>query len=368
MKKGNNIFETYSHGQSIWLDYIDRGLIRSGELEHMIRDEGLTGMTSNPTIFEKSISGSDQYNDQIKDLIARGKGNEEVFYSLALDDIEAAADLFKRVYDNPDRPGGDGFVSIEVSPRLARDTVGSIQQGTLLWQKAARRNVMIKIPATTEGLAAIRRLTGDGVNVNITLLFGLRRYKQVIDAYLGGLEDRLAAGQPISGISSVASFFLSRVDVLLDPQLEKKGLGDLKGKVAIALAKKAYAIYKNAFIHGQRFLKLAEKGAARQRLLWASTSTKDPSFPDTKYVDALIGRDTIDTVPPETFRAFIDHGKVTDSLETGLQEAEKILSRVEAAGFSMDQVGQQLEDEGVEKFMKPYDKLMDSIEAKRRSN
>lgn len=368
MNDSNTIVETYQHGQSIWLDYIDRGLIRSGELEHMIADQGLTGMTSNPTIFEKSISGSDQYNEQIKDLISRGKGNEEIFYSLALDDIEAAADLFKRVFDRHDRPSGDGFVSIEVSPKLARDTAGSIQQGELLWNKARRKNVMIKIPATAEGIPAIQRLTGEGVNVNITLLFGLKRYQDVINAYLSGLEARVAAGQPISEIYSVASFFLSRVDVLLDPQFEKKGRADLKGKVAIALAKKAYTIYKVAFVTGDRFKKLAAKGARPQRLLWASTSTKDPSYPDTKYVEALIGRDTIDTIPMETFHAFLDHGKVSDTLEAGLAEAEQILTTVEASGFSMEQVAQQLEEEGIQKFLKPYDKLLNSIESKRRAN
>ncbi|HEV2355414.1 MAG TPA: transaldolase, partial [Puia sp.] len=280
MKDSNTILETNRHGQSIWLDYIDRGLIRSGELEHMIDDQGLTGMTSNPTIFEKSISGSDQYDDQIKDLIARGKGNEEIFYSLALDDVGAAADLFKRVFDRHPGPSGDGFVSIEVSPKLAKDTAGSIQQGELLWSLAGRQNVMIKVPATAEGIPAIRQLTSEGVNVNITLLFGLKRYEEVIDAYLSGLEARVAKGLPVAEIYSVASFFLSRVDVLLDPQFEKKGFTDLKGKVAIALAKKAYTLYKEAFVTGDRFEKLAAKGARRQRLLWASTSTKDPSYPD----------------------------------------------------------------------------------------
>ena len=368
MNDGNTILETYRHGQSIWLDYIDRGLIRSGELEHMITDQGLTGMTSNPSIFEKSISGSDQYNEQIKDLIARGKGNEEIFYSLALEDIEEAADLFRKVYDRPARPGGDGFVSLEVSPKLARDTAGSIQQGMLLWQKACRKNVMIKIPGTAEGIPAIRKLTAEGINVNVTLLFGLHRYQQVIDAYLAGLEDRVKASQPIEGIASVASFFLSRIDVLLDPQLEKKGVPELKGKVAIALAKKAYVIYKEAFVTGARFSALVSNGARPQRLLWASTSTKDPSFPDTKYVDALIGKDTIDTVPMETFHSFLDHGHVSDSLEAGLSEADRVLHAVEKSGFNMKQVAQQLEDEGIQKFLKPYDKLMDSIEVKRKAN
>lgn len=364
MSKTNSVRETYQHGQSIWLDHIDRQLIRSGTLKDMIQNEGLTGMTSNPTIFEKSITGSDLYAGEIKDLIASGKGNEEIFYCLALEDIDAAADLFQPVYQEPARPGADGYVSLEVSPKLARDTAGSIQQANLLWNKAHRKNVMIKIPGTAEGIPAIRRSIAEGININVTLLFGLQRYEQVIDAYLGGLEDRLKTGQPIEGIASVASFFLSRIDVLVDPLLEKKGLHDLKGQTAIALAKKAYTIFKKAFT-SPRFMVLAKKGALPQRLLWASTSAKDPSFPDTKYVEALIGKDTIDTVPMETFRSFLDHGKVADTLESNLSEADHILATVQRNGIDLEEIAQRLETEGIQKFVQPYDKLLGSIEAYR---
>jgi transaldolase len=287
----------------------------------MIQNEGLTGMTSNPTIFEQSISGSDLYTREIKD-------------------------------------------SLEVSPKLARDTSGSIQQANLLWHKAHRKNVMIKIPGTAEGLPAIRRCISEGININITLLFGLGRYEQVIDAYLSGLEDRLKTNKPIDGIASVASFFLSRIDVLVDPMLEKKGLQDLKGQTAIALAKKAYTIYKKAFT-SPRFIALAGKGARSQRLLWASTSTKDPSFPDTKYVEALIGKDTIDTIPLETLQSFLDHGKVADTLESNLAQADHVLETLANNGIDLEEIAQRLETEGIEKFIKPYNKLLGSIEAYR---
>lgn len=360
----NTVRETYRHGQSIWLDKIDRQMIQSGTLKDMIINQGLTGLTSNPTIFEKSISGSDLYTKEIKELIASGKGNEEIFYCLAVEDIQAAADLFLPVFEAPERPGGDGFVSLEVSPELARDTAGSIQQADLLWNKLHRKNVMIKIPATAEGIPAIRRCISEGININITLLFGLDRYEQVIDAYFSGLEDRVKAGQPIDGISSVASFFLSRIDVLVDPILEKNGHPQLKGKTAIALAKRAYTLYKKEF-SGRRFQALAGKGARTQRLLWASTSTKDPSFPDTKYVEALIGKDTIDTIPPETLEAFLDHGKVSDTLESNLSEADHILASVQTSGINLEEISQRLEAEGIDKFIKPYQKLIDSIEAHR---
>ncbi|HET6253572.1 MAG TPA: transaldolase [Puia sp.] len=364
MESSNTVRETYRHGQSIWLDHIDRQLIQSGTLEQLIRDQGLTGMTSNPTIFEKSISGGNLYTQEIKDLIASGKGNEEIFYCLALEDIEAAADLFQPVYRQAERPGADGFVSLEVSPRLAHDTAGTIQQANLLWHKAHRNNVMIKIPGTAEGIPAIRQCISEGININITLLFGLNRYQQVIDAYLSGLEDRLRKGQPVRDIASVASFFLSRIDVLVDPMLEQKGLRDLKGKTAIALAKKAYTIYRKSFT-SDRWMALAQKGARPQRLLWASTSTKDPSFPDTKYVEALIGKDTIDTVPLETLHSFLDHGKVADTLESDVPEADRILESVQKSGIDLEEISQRLETEGIDKFVKPYDKLMDSIEAYR---
>jgi len=375
MSESNIIKQTYQLGQSIWLDFIDRKLVQSGELKKLIEEDGLRGMTSNPAIFEKAISGGDQYTEQIRALsggrtsgegggeIGGGLTDEEIFYSLAIDDIRAAADLFKSVYEEKVK-GADGYVSLEVSPRLARDKTGTVNQGISLWGRVDRKNVMIKVPGTAEGLPAIRHLIGEGLNINVTLLFGLERYRQVIEAYISGLEDRVSAGEPLDGIASVASFFLSRIDVLLEPVLKEKGLQELKGKPAIALAKQAYQIYKKAF-SGDRWKVLADKGARPQRLLWASTSSKDPSFPDTVYVDALIGKDTVDTVPMETFHAFLDHGHVAETLESNLPEADQVLDKLSRNGIDMNGVAQRLENEGIEKFIQPYDQLLKAIEGKR---
>jgi transaldolase/transaldolase/glucose-6-phosphate isomerase len=367
MSQKNIIQQTYQLGQSIWLDFIDRKLVQSGELKKLIHEDGLRGLTSNPAIFEKAISSGDQYTEQIRQLSADKTGNktnEEIFYSLAIDDIQAAADLFKSVYEEKVR-GADGYVSLEVSPNLARNTTETVNQAVLLWGKVARQNVMIKVPGTTEGLPAIRHLIGEGININVTLLFGLERYQQVIEAYISGLEDRVSAGESVDGIASVASFFLSRIDVLLDPVLQEKGLQELNGQVAIAVAKKAYQLYKKAF-SSDRWKALAEKGARPQRLLWASTSSKDPSFPDTKYVDALIGKETVDTVPMETFHAFRDHGHVAETLESDLPAADQLLESLRKNGIDMNGVAQQLENEGIGKFVQPYDKLLKAIEGKKQ--
>jgi transaldolase len=374
MSEKNIIKQTYQLGQSIWLDFIDRKLIQSGELKKFIDEDGLRGMTSNPAIFEKAISSGDQYTQQIRQLSDSGNAargidqtgdmtNEEIFYSLALEDIQAAADLFVSVYEAKVK-GADGYVSLEVSPRLAKDTMATVNQAVSLWGRVARQNVMIKVPGTIEGLAAIRHLIGEGLNINVTLLFGLERYQQVIEAYVSGLEDRVRAGKSIDGIASVASFFLSRIDVLLDPVLKEKGLHDLNGKTAIALAKKAYQIYKDAF-SSDRWKSLSDKGARPQRLLWASTSSKDPSFSDTKYVDALIGKDTVDTVPMETYHAFLDHGHVAETLESDLPAAEQVLDTLSKKGIDMNGVAQRLENEGIDKFIQPYEKLLKAIEGKR---
>jgi transaldolase len=255
----------------------------------------------------------------------------------------------------------DGYVSLEVSPFLALDAEGTAKQAEELWKKVDRKNVMIKIPGTKPGLKAIRESIGKGININVTLLFGLPRYEEVTEAYISGLEDHLAAGHKIGHISSVASFFLSRIDVLVDPLLDEKGLGNLKGEVAIASAKKAYEIYKRVF-SGPRWEKLAAEGAQTQRLLWASTSSKNPAFKDTKYVEALIGADTVDTVPLETIEAFRDHGVAANTLEEGLDNATTILQKIKAAGIDIDKLTQQLEDEGIEKFNKPFEKLLQAIE------
>jgi transaldolase len=356
----NKVKQIHSFGQSIWLDFIDRDIIKSGKLKKLIDEEGIRGVTSNPAIFEKAITSSSDYDADIRALKDSDKTNEQIFFGLAITDIQNAAKLFDGVY-NEGTIGSDGYVSLEVSPFLALDTEGTAKQAVELWQKVDRKNVMIKIPGTKPGLAAIRQSIGKGININVTLLFGLPRYEEVTEAYISGLEDHLAAGHKISHISSVASFFLSRIDVLVDPLLDEKGLGELKGEVAIASAKKAYEIYKRVF-SGPRWEKLAAAGAQPQRLLWASTSSKNPAFKDTKYVEALIGKDTVDTVPLETIEAFADHGVAADTLEQGLAEATAVLEKIKAAGIDIDKLTQQLEDEGIEKFNKPFEKLLQAIE------
>jgi len=355
----NNVKKIHSFGQSIWLDFIDREIMASGKLKSLIDVDGVRGVTSNPAIFEKAITSSSDYDADIKALADSAKTTEELFFKLAIKDIQKATDMFKGVYD--ESKGEDGYVSLEVSPFLALDTAGTAAQAEKLWKEVDRKNVMIKIPGTQPGLAAIRQSIAKGININVTLLFGLPRYEEVAEAYIAGLEDHLAAGHKIGHISSVASFFLSRIDVLVDPMLDEKGLGDLKGEVAIASAKKAYEIYKKVF-SGPRWEKLAAQGAQPQRLLWASTSSKNPAFKDTKYVEALIGADTVDTVPLETIEAFRDHGIAANVLEDGLDKATETLDRLKKAGIDIDKITQQLEDEGIDKFNKPFEKLLKSIE------
>lgn len=362
MKK-NNLKKIHDFGQSIWLDFIDRKIMNSGELKKMIEEDGIRGITSNPAIFEKAISSSNDYKDDIAKLAEKEMANEAIFYSVAIDDIKRAADMLKPLYEESE--GGDGYVSLEVSPHLARDTEGTAQQAFELWKTVRKPNVMIKIPGTAEGLIAIRRATREGINVNVTLLFGLERYEEVTDAYISGLEDRLKNNQPIDHVASVASFFLSRIDVMVDPMLAEKKLDHLKGEVAIASAKKAYAIYQRVF-GSDRFLKLQDKGAKPQRLLWASTGSKDPAFSDVKYVEALIGPDTVDTVPTETLDAFRDHGVAANNLEKDPEHAEKVLAEVKKAGIDLAVITQKLENEGIDKFNKPYDKLLDAIETQKK--
>jgi transaldolase len=356
----NKVKQIHDYGQSIWLDFIDRNFIKSGELKKLIDEDGVRGVTSNPAIFEKSISGSDAYDEQIAELSRQGKRNDEIFYAVAIDDIKAATDLFLPLYEE-EVDGADGFVSLEVSPLLARDTEGTIAQALDLWEKVGRKNVMIKIPGTAEGLPAIRKCISEGMNINVTLLFGLPRYEEVTEAYISGLEDRANAGKSINQIASVASFFLSRIDVIADPLLQEKGFGELKGEVAIASAKKAYQIYKRVF-GSERFKKLEEKGARPQRVLWASTSSKDPAFSDVKYVEALIGPDTVDTIPMETLEAYRDHGNPENRLEQGLNQAHQTMEKLKEIGINIDEITQKLEDEGIEKFNKPYEKLLKAID------
>jgi transaldolase len=356
----NNVKKIHSFGQSIWLDFIDRGFISDGRLKSLIDVDGVRGVTSNPAIFEKAISSSDMYDGDIAELSDGSRTTEEIFFGLAIKDIQTACDLFKDLYIESNKV--DGYVSLEVSPFLALKGEETFEQAKLLWKQVDRENVMIKIPGTKPGLDAIRKSIAQGININVTLLFGLPRYEEVANAYIQGLEEHLAAGHDISHISSVASFFLSRIDVLVDPLLDEKGLGEYKGEVAIASAKKAYEIYKRVF-SGERWEKLAAKGAQPQRLLWASTSSKNPAFKDTKYVEALIGPDTVDTVPLETIEAFRDHGVAANTLEQDLDKATKILDDLAAAGIDIHALTQQLEDEGVEKFNAPFDKLLKAIEA-----
>jgi transaldolase len=357
----NNVAQIHGFGQSIWLDFIDREIISSGKLKQLIDVDGVRGVTSNPAIFEKAISSSSDYDADIAALKSESD-NEKLFFEIAVKDIQAAADLFKGVYEESKKV--DGYVSLEVSPFFALETEATAKQAEELWKKVDRENVMIKIPGTKPGLAAIQQSIAKGININVTLLFGLERYEEVTEAYIKGLEEHLAAGHKIAHIASVASFFLSRIDVVVDPIIEAKGEKELYGEVAIASAKKAYEIYKRVF-SGERWQKLADQGAQPQRLLWASTGSKNPAFKDTKYVEALIGPDTVDTVPLETVEAFRDHGVAANTLEAGLDQATAVLAKLPSLGIDLAAVTQQLEDEGIEKFNKPFEKLLNAIEAQK---
>jgi transaldolase len=354
-------------GQSLWLDYIRRDLIASGELRRMIAEDGLCGMTSNPAIYEKAIAGSHAYDTDMRAMALAGQSAQAIYEALTQRDVQSAADAFRPVYDRTD--GRDGYVSLEVNPHLALDTKGTIVEARRLWAALNRPNVFIKVPATLAGLPAIQQLISDGINVNVTLLFGLPRYLQVAEAYLAGLQTRASAGKPVQRVASVASFFVSRIDSLVDPLLEASlvqggpnaGLAkDLRGQVAVASAKLAYQLYKDVF-GTQRFKRLRDAGARVQRLLWASTGTKNPAYSDVKYVEALIGRDTVNTLPLETLNAYREHGAPQASLEQYAAEASQVLQRLRALGISLDKVAQQLEAEGIEKFNQPFDKLMATL-------
>jgi transaldolase len=365
--KKNHLKELGMLGQSIWLDYIRRDLIAGGELQRLIEEDGLRGMTSNPAIFEKSIVGSHDYDDDIRTMALEGKDCKAIYEALSQRDVQGAADEFRPVYDETD--GKDGYVSLEVNPHLAHDTNGTIAEARRLWAALNRSNVFIKVPATTEGLQAIQQLISEGINVNVTLLFGLPRYRQVAEAYITGIEARLAQGKSVKHVASVASFFVSRIDALVDPLLEKIiALGGdevqfakkVHGQVAIASAKVAYQIYNEIF-SSDRFRKLTDQGARSQRLLWASTGTKNPEYSDVKYVEALIGVDTINTVPVETLNAFRNHGEPKARLEQDTEEADWVLQRLPTLGIKIDKVTKQLEEEGVEKFNHPFDELMEAL-------
>jgi transaldolase len=360
-----------SFGQSVWLDYIQRSMIRSGQLKNLIEHYGIRGVTSNPAIFEKAIDESNDYDDDIKRLISQGKNAQEIYEILTVQDIQQAADVFRPLYDRTQ--GQDGYVSLEVSPHIAHETETTIKEARKLWKKVGRPNVLIKIPATAEGLPAIRQCISEGINVNITLIFGLPIYMKVANAYIEGLELRLAQGQSIKTVASVASFFLSRIDVLVDKMLEneiERGnhpdiAQSLHGQIAISCAKVAYQMYKEIFGE-ERFRKLAGKGARPQRLLWASTSTKNPSYSDIKYVEPLIGPQTVNTMPMVTVEAYQDHGKPAGRLEEDAAQADHLLALLSEVGMSLDKIADQLEAEGIEKFIKPYDSLISKLNEKAR--
>ncbi|NDP22521.1 MAG: transaldolase [Paludibacter sp.] len=368
--KDNPLKKLESLGQSIWLDYIRCDLMASGKLQRLIEEDGLRGMTSNPSIFEKAIAESDIYDDDIsKELV--GKDPKVIYETISQRDVQNAADEFRKVYENT--KAKDGYVSLEVNPHLAHDTKGTIEEARRLWTSLNRPNVLIKVPATIEGLPAIRQLISEGINVNVTLLFSLPRYKEVIDAYIGGISDCLKQGKPVKNIASVASFFLSRIDAMIDP-IEEKFLAStgkqanfatkIRGQVAISSAKVAYKIYQEAFDNPQ-FLKL---GASPQRLLWASISPKNPDYSDIKYVEALIGPNTVNTIPLKTLEAYRDHGDPVFLLESDIEQASWVLSELSEIGINLKEVTEILEDEGVEKFIKSYDKLIDAIKTKSTLN
>jgi transaldolase len=366
--KGNPLTALAALGQSLWLDYISRDLIESGELRRLIEEDGLRGMTSNPSIFQKAIADSHDYDEAIRAMAPQGKSLKTIYETLTQADVQSAADEFRPLYDETD--GADGYVSLEVDPHLAHDTGGTVEEARRLWVALDRPNVLIKVPATAEGLPAIRQIIGEGINVNVTLLFGLPRYQQVVEAYLGGLEARATQDKPLKMVASVASFFVSRIDALVDPLLEKiiaqggehEALARaLQGQVAVANAKAAYQVYKEVF-GGDRFRRLAGKGARTQRLLWASTGTKNPAYSDVKYVEVLIGRDTIDTVPVETLNDYRDHGKPEDRIEQEVERSLEALDRLPELGIDLDKVAGQLEDEGVEKFSRAFEELMQVLD------
>ena len=369
-KATNPVRDLLNYGQSVWLDYIRRNLFTSGELQRLLKEDGLRGMTSNPAIFEKAIAGSTDYTDLLQSLAARtdldAKGRYEI---LAIRDIQDAADLLRPVYVNSKRR--DGYVSLEVSPYLARDTEGTIEEARRLWKAVRRENVMIKVPGTAEGIPAFQRLTGEGININVTLLFSQEVYEGVAEAYIAGLEQLAGRGGDVSKIASVASFFISRIDSSIDSIAgarlrtsndphEQGQLKSLLGKVAVANAKQTYQRYLRIF-SSDRWKALATEGAQTQRVLWASTSTKNPGYSDVLYVEELIGRDTVNTIPPATLDAFRDHGQPRASLTEDLDSADKMMQTVATLGISMKEVTDKLTDEGVRLFAEAFDKLLVAV-------
>jgi len=370
----NPLLELQKYGQSVWLDYIRRNIITNGELQKLIGQDGLRGITSNPSIFEKAIAGSTDYADFLAQLHAQGLSTGEIYERIAIRDIQDAADLLLPVYKSTNRR--DGYVSLEVSPTLARDTQATIEEARRLWKAVGRPNVMIKVPGTAEGVPAVRQLTSESINVNITLLFAQEAYEKVAAAYIEGLETA-PKGTDLGGIASVASFFVSRIDSLVDSTIdarlknvtnpeEEALLHGLQGKVAIANAKQAYRSYQ-AMISGQRWKSLAARGAQVQRLLWASTSTKNPKYRDVLYIEELIGPDTVNTIPPATMDAFRDHGIVRRTLDADLVTSDKIMGDLEKSGISMQKITNQLLEEAIKLFADAFEKLLAAVEQKKRN-
>jgi transaldolase/glucose-6-phosphate isomerase len=367
------LIELQQLGQSIWLDDIRRYLIVSGELRRLVQTSGVTGITANPSIFEKAILDSSDYDDAVDKLVQRGfRDDTTVYETLAISDVQDAADILRTVYERTQ--GRDGFVSLEVSPLLAHDTRGTIAEARRLWTRLGRDNVMIKVPGTPEGVPAVRQLTEDGINVNITLLFSRTAYEAVAEAHLAGLEKRIARGLGVRQVASVASFFVSRIDTAVDTLLasrlknvpnsgEAALLESLMGQVATANAKLAYQWYQQ-FIGTDRWKAAATRGARTQRLLWASTSTKNPRYRDVRYVEELIGADTINTVTPATLDAFRDHGRARPSLTEGVTEAHETMAALASAGISIDAVAAQVLENGIQLFVKAFDNLLGAIQRK----
>lgn len=368
----NTVSRIQALGQSVWIDYIRRSMLTTGELGALVR-QGITGLTSNPTIFEKAISGSTDYDEALMELSRAGRPPAQVFEALAVKDIQDAADILRGVYDRTD--GADGYASIELPPPLAHDARATVSEGRRLFADVGRPNVLIKVPATPEGIKAFRTLIAEGINVNVTLIFSLETYRGVMEAYLRGLEQRAGKGGGLR-VASVASFFVSRVDAAIDPLLRARAAlqqarakggdaaaRDLLGTAAVANARAAYALFKTAF-GGERFAKLQAKGARVQRPLWASTSTKDPTYPDTMYVDGLIGPDTVNTMPPQTLDAVLDHGAVSPTLEGTGASAKQTLDALAAVGVDMAEVTAKLLRDGVASFAASYDAVLASVEAK----
>lgn len=369
----NPLQQLHSQGQSVWYDNIDRSQLQSGQFQKMIQEDGILGVTANPTIFEKSISAGDAYNEQMAQLIKEGKSTNEIYEALIIQDIRTVADYLRPIYDRTN--GADGFVSLEVSPDLANDGQATTDEARRFWQMVDRPNLMIKIPATPACIESIYEVLRSGTNVNVTLIFSIESYKQVTDSYIRALEERVGSGEDISHIASVASFFVSRVDTLVDKLLDEKikqtsdtaeqeRLKNLQGKAAIANARLVYQEFKKIF-SSPRFETLKHAGAKVQRPLWASTSTKNPAYRDVLYAEELIGPDTVDTMPLETVRNFSDHGQVRHSIEDDLAGSRKVLNDLEAIGISYEKVTQQLLDEGVEKFATSFHNLFKGIDSKK---